>query len=208
MATVETVATTRITGADLHALIESERESGEKLYGVVDAARDNQLAFDGARQFGWELQWLFTEDTAQQMRDVAPYLVPITFESSYPYQESAYLDLWAERLGSSAGILLLTAAGPKDLWNHLRTVFSFTEEDEDYYFRFYDPRVLRPLLPACSGDDVAQYFGLIRVMLVEAETPGKLLCCRPIDSKVEVEEKEFGQSKGNFESEGRGDAVS
>ena len=65
-------------------------EPGEKIYGVVDAARDKELAFEGAHQFGWKLQWLFSEDTAQQMSGVAPYLVPITFESSYPYLESAY----------------------------------------------------------------------------------------------------------------------
>lgn len=189
MAEVETAATSTITGAVLHALIESRREPGEKLYGVVDAARDKELAFDGALRYGWKLQWLFSEDTDQQMRDVAPYLVPITFESTYPYQESEYLDLWAARLGTSAGILVLSAADAQAVRAHFAGVFDMEDDEgERYYFRFYDPRVLRSVLPICTDDNVQRYFGPIGTMVVESAQQDCLLACRPQQDSVAIDE--------------------
>lgn len=187
MAQVETPTKATITGAALHAFIESRRRQGEKLYGVVDAARDKELAFDGARQFGWNLRWLFSEGTDQQMSAVAPYLVPITFESTYPYLESDYLDLWATRLGSSAGILLLTRSGPEKLRDDLSWAFQVADEDDNiFFFRFYDPRVLRPFLKNCTPDEAKSFFGTIRQILVEGDSTGTVLSCHLTSQGVAV----------------------
>ena len=198
MAKVETVATSKITGAALHAFIESQREPGEKLYGLVDSARDKELAFEGARQFGWELQWLFSEGTAQQMRDVAPYLVPITFETSYPHRESAYLDLWAARLGGNAGILLLTNSEPPQLRDDLSWAFQVADEDgNDYFFRFYDPRVLRHFAKVCTLGQAKNLFGTVRQILVEGESPGAILACAVDSDGVVIESADLtGTSRG------------
>lgn len=188
MAEVETAATSAITGAALHAFIESRREPAEKLYGVVDAARDKELAFEGALRYGWRLQWLFSEDTAQQMSGVAPYLVPITFESSYPYRESDYLDLWAERLGTHAGILLLTTSAPERLCNDLSWAFQVADDDNNnFFFRFYDPRVLRPFLKICTLGEAKNLFGTIRQILLEGESGGTLFSCRVSSQGVTID---------------------
>ena len=97
----------RITGATLHAFIEQRRKADERVYGIVDAARDKELAFEGAARWGWRLRWLFGEDASPQLRDVAPYLVPIESRPRYPHDQSEYLDLWADRLGGCAGIFFL-----------------------------------------------------------------------------------------------------
>lgn len=198
MAEVETPATATITGAALHAVIESQREPGEKLYGVVDAAQDKELAFEGARQFGWKLQWLFSEDTAQQMSEVAPYLVPITFESDYPYRESAYLDLWAERLGTSAGILLLADSGAEKLRDDLCWAFQVADDDgNDYFFRFYDPRVLRYFAKVCTLGQAKNLFGTSRRILVEGESPGALLVCAVDSDGITIESADLaGKLRG------------
>lgn len=188
MPQVETPMKATITGAELHTFIESQRKPGERLYGVVDAARDKKLAFDGALRYAWELQWLFTEDTDQQMNSVAPYLVPITFESSYPYPESEYLDLWAARLGRNAGILLLTDSGPENLRDDLSSAFQVAdEEDNVFFFRFYDPRVLRPFLKICTLDEAKSLFGRIRRILVEGDSPGSVLLYRVNSDGVAVD---------------------
>ena len=188
MPQVETAAPSTITGAALHAFIESRREPGERLYAVVDAAQDKELAFEGALRYGWKLQWLFSEDTDRQMGGVAPYLVPITFESNYPFRESDYLDLWAERLGSNAGILLLTGSGPEELRGDLSSVFQVVDEDgTDGFFRFYDPRVLRFFANVCTLGEAKNLFGTIRQILVEGESPGALLACTMDAEGVAIE---------------------
>lgn len=181
---------TRITGATLHAFIEQRRKADERVFGIVDAARDKELAFEGAARWGWRLRWLFGEDASPQLRDVAPYLVPIEYRPRYPYDQSEYLDLWADRLGASAGILLLCEAEAVEVWRHLRSVFvGADEEGKVCYSRFYDPRVLRVMLPELVGDQVADFFGPISGIIVEGEDPLRLLTCRVGDGKVETEEE-------------------
>lgn len=188
MANVETSATAITTGAALHACIKSRWEPGEKLYGVVHAARDKALAFDGAREFGWKLQWLFSEDAAQQMSVVAPYLVPIAFDANYPYRESAYLDLWARRLGCSAGILLMTDSGPRKLRDDLSWAFQAADDNgNDYFFRFYDPRVLRSFLNVCTLGEAKNLFGTVREILVDGESPGTILSCQVDSERVSMD---------------------
>ncbi len=198
MADIDEAAAVKISGADLHAFIESQRESGENLYGVVDAARDKALAFEGALRYGWELQWLFSEDTHQQMKDVAPYLVAITFESSYPYPESDYLDLWAERLGTSAGVLLLTIADPPALREHLHSIFVVADEaGDEYFFRYYDPRVLRNFLGTSTPEQEAGLFGPVVRIVMEAEEPRALCVCESHETGVVISEHSLaGMGRG------------
>lgn len=180
---------TAINGAALHALVTQRMKPGESLYGVVDAASDKELAFAGPQRFGWSIRWLFSEDTHHQMKDVAPYLVSIPFELAYPYRESDYLDLWADHLWRNAGAMVLSSADVNALWKHLNGIFEVTEEDgERYYFRFYDPRVLREVVPGLTGDQVREQFGPMSHILVEAEAMGCMLTYRPAGEEVEVVE--------------------
>ncbi len=173
------MATTAVTGSALHAFIAARRAQGERLYAVADAARDRDLAFAARARFGQPVRSLFTRATIREMDPVAPYLVTMNMGANYPYPGSGYLDLWATKLGNSAGILLLTEADENGLWSHLRTIFRVTDEEGGkYYFRFYDPRVLRVFLPTCTAAETREFFGPLRTILVEAEGAGHLLMCR------------------------------
>jgi len=172
-----TPAVTR--GSELFDFIHQRRTAGEQLYAVVDAARNRDLAFAARDRFRLPTRWLFAKSTVKEMENVAPYLVSMMAGSSYPYSASGYLDLWSTQFGNSAGILLLTQADEKSLWTHLCGIFRVTDEDQHkYYFRFYDPRVLRVFLPTCTAQDALDLFGPIRMMLVESKIPGRLLVCR------------------------------
>lgn len=126
-----------MSGAALHAFIERHRGAAERVYAVVDSARDPQLAFAGIERFGLERWSLFPSNTARQMAAVAPYLIPVPFEPRYPFATPGYFDLWAARLGTSAGILVTTAADTRDVWDHLRGQFLVADERH---------RVLLPVL--------------------------------------------------------------
>lgn len=207
--------TTETTGSDLHEFIRFRRGAGRQLFGVVDAARDSELAFAARDRFGREIYSLFevgpssssdqpdkrrdpaaldmerqfVENALSRMANVAPYLVPIEFRSRYPYRNSEYLDLWAERLGSSAGILLLSEVHPARLAIHLRGLFRATDDEgHKYYFRFYDPRVLRLYLPTCTPAEAVEFFGPVRRFLVEGKGSGRMISYRPDRSGVEVKE--------------------
>ncbi len=183
------------TGSALHAFVHHCFGMGDRLYGVVDAAKDKELAFAAPRRYGQTIHWLFAEGSGAHMLDVAPYLVPIVYRSKYPYDGSEYLDIWAQRLGKSAGILLITPADPESLLSHLRELFRVTDEtDHRFFFRFYDPRVLRVYLPTCTPAEASEFFGPIRQMLVESEQSGRMLSYRPDRSGVEVTEKTLGSS--------------
>jgi len=197
MATM-TKATSTPAGAALHGLIQRLVSRRDRLFGVVDAARDNDLAMAAPKQYGQTITWLFEPGSAAHMRDVAPYLVPIAYEPKYPYAGSGYLDLWAQKLGGSAGILLVTSADQETLLAHLRTLFHIRgPDDHRYYFRFYDPRVLRVYLPTCTGAEATEFFGPMRRILVEAEPrpsgSGLLLCSAGPQGSV-IEEQPLGGS--------------
>lgn len=154
----------------LRTLIREMIRSGERLYAVVDAARDSYLALSAFTRFGIVTYTLFEGEMAPLLDHVAPHLVPIHIDSNY-------MELWAERLGNSIGILLLTEEDPEELHKHLRKIFEAIDEDGDeYFFRYFDPRVLRVYLPTCTGEEADLFFGPIRVILAEAEQPGALLC--------------------------------
>lgn len=144
----------------------------------------------------------FEEGSGAHMQDVAPYAVEIPFASRSRHRGEGFLDLWAERLGTSAGILLLTATDPVSLVLHLRRIFHATNEDlHKYYFRFYDPRVLRVFLPTCMAADAKELFGPIRRILCESEQPGRLLLCQAMRDGVKIDERP--PEKSNLTTQGR-----
>ncbi len=135
--------------------------AGKNVYGVVDAARCVDLAFEAKIHFGVEIRSLFLPDIQPRLWNVAPYLVPID-------PAGGYLENWARRWGESAGILLVSNAEEEPLYQHLREMFVVQDEQQqEFFFRFYDPRVLRTFLPTCSPVQSQKFFGPVRTFVVE-----------------------------------------
>lgn len=142
---------------------------GDRLYAIADAARDMELAFASKLLHGCAMQMLLVADNAAALAHVAPYVIEIP-------RDNPYLRMWAEKLWTSAGILLTSPADMNALLEHLRDIFRVrTEEGRRYFFRFYDPRVLRAFLPTCTEEERGLFFGPIRTFAVEDAQPGALL---------------------------------
>jgi hypothetical protein len=181
---------TRPAPTALHAAIERDRAPGERIYAIIDAARDPHLARSGFEQFELERYSLFPTRTSPQMAAVAPYLVPVPFAPKYPFAESGFFDLWASRFGGSAGVLLGSAAELRDVWEHLQDAFLVTDEaGSEFYFRYYDPRVLRAFLPSLEGAEARQFFGPVRRFYVEADGGAGLLVARATDAGVAIDRR-------------------
>jgi hypothetical protein len=144
---------------------------GERLYGIVDAARDLQLAKAVRETARRQARSLFEGPLAERLMHVAPYVFPID-------PRGPLLDAWAAHLGNAAGVLLLSeVADVGGLRDHLRKLFVITDEDaKPYSFRFYDPRVLRTYLPTCTPVEVREFFGPVARFIVEAAAPARMIC--------------------------------
>lgn len=176
--------------AALHAAIEKSRAPGEHLYAVADAARDPHLARAGFERFKLERYSLFPATIHPQMPPVGPYLIPVPFAAKYPFPERGYFDLWCERFGTSGGVLLSTSGDLRTIWEHLRGVFLVEDErGSEFFFRFYDPRVLRGFLPSLTATEAKQFFGPVKRFYIESDGGSELLTARPGEKVVLVESR-------------------
>jgi hypothetical protein len=134
-----------------------------RLYAIVDGAQAVDLAFT-ARLMGHGVYTLFLGPIAEVAARVGPCLVALG-------DRSAFLEKWSDALGSHAGVLFESSADLTRLCAHLRHVFVATDEErQEYFFRFYDPRVLRAFLPTCRPDELDEFFGPIARWLAEDES--------------------------------------
>ena len=170
---------------DLHCYIEQHKQPGDILYAVVDAAKDYRLAIASRDLLGEPLRPLFIK-APRHMERVGPYMARIQCGNRYP----DYMKIWADRIGDNAGILLLSSSWPQAVRSHLRSIFKvYDEQGTMFYFRFYDPRVIRTYLPTCTAKECRQFFGPVRSYLVEGEAPGTMLRYRAGQSAVQMDEE-------------------
>ena len=158
----------------------------EELYAVIDGAQDLEMAFLSKQIYDEAIHSLFEGDMTDALADVAPYFTHVDLEKDY-------LERWQEKLGNNVGILFTTANNDNELLiQHLREIFVVTDESEqEYFFRFYDPRVIRTFLSTCNEEELRQFFGPISSFLVESERPNGLIQYSIVESRLSVSEFEF-----------------
>ena len=133
-------------------------------YILLDAAR-MEVRIDEAKKLNPEFLCLYKGKSEQDLECVAPYIFTFKQNSSFAnwYYENGWGDAW--------GILLHSAYSLEDLHKHFRKFLMVqTEDKEELYFRFYDPRVLRIFLPTCDIDQLKEFYGnIINYFVMEDE---------------------------------------
>lgn len=104
----------------------------------------------------------------EALDDVAPYLVSLEKEGRLIEQ------LVREGWGKSWGVFVTCARPPSELRRHFRRLSIVDIEKPDgssqqAYFRLYDPRVLRSIVPMCGVRQAAELFGEVGAFLLEGE---------------------------------------
>lgn len=149
------------------ALLELSR--GGQLHAVLDAARDEripELVSTSMETSGS----LYDGVKGQAMADIAPCLV--RFSPGSPLLERIVAEGWGSRWG-----IFLTSARPfKEVRRHLRRFLLVADDqtNERFYFRFYDPEVLRVFLPTCSALQAGEFWGDVDAFIFEDERGGLL----------------------------------
>lgn len=138
-------------------------------YIVLDAARMG-MDMETAKELNPDFKCLYQGKTELELAGVAPFLFTYTSNSEFKQ--------WFEKfsVGNSWGVLFHSHLPFSELYKHCRRFLIVKNDgDQEMYFRFYDPRVLRIFLPSCNRVQLKEFFGPINSFIVEDEDPNSIL---------------------------------
>ncbi len=155
----------------MEALIKTREIDSEQLrelaaagwvYAILDAC-DEPLVPPKMQELGEEKALsLFKGGAQESYWAVAPYLAKV---------DSGLLQWLGENLdGTPWGIFVFTKTDLLALHRHFRHFLIVQLHDgKQWFFRFYDPRILTTYLPGCNAAELKQFFGPVRGFGVAAE---------------------------------------
>lgn len=160
-------------------LLEFLRSQAPEFFVLADAAHGED-AYALIQSCSEEHGSLYEGEKGESLAKVAPYLIHLP-------PNSAELEKLV-RAGWGQGWLTFLSCPRKtfaDVRRHFRHFLLAKGPDaEQLYFRFYDPRVLRHFLPACSFREVLEFFGPIQHFLVEGRHGREALTVSPAGKNV------------------------
>jgi len=124
-----------------------------KVYTILDTAI-NELIYKKLIDTPIQKQCLFNSTLEYYMPEVAPYIVLLEVDNIF---SNWLLD---NCRGNNWGIFLISKSDIKTLAEHYSNMTIVSHEDgNEYFFRYYDPRVLRLYLPTCTNNEFKQFKG-------------------------------------------------
>jgi hypothetical protein len=155
------------------------RAEGAPLYAVLDAARSDRIV-RLLQESVEEYRSLYEGSQGDALAHVAPYLVSLPPASRLLGR--LLEEGWERRWGS----FFTSKRSFKDVRRHLRKFLIIADADtrERFYFRFYDPGVIRTFLPTAALRQREEFFGSIEAFWAEGERGELLRFAAP--SKEEV----------------------
>ena len=123
-----------------------------QLWAIVDAC-DAPPVRPKVESLGDERAVSLYKGTAEERyADIAPYLVAVDDDMLDWILTTLWGDPW--------GIFVQSTASLDELRSHFRKFLLVSGPNgEEWYFRWYDPRVLEKYLPTCTEDELRAFFG-------------------------------------------------
>lgn len=134
-------------------------------YILLDAARMGNT-IENAKQLNQQFDSLYRGRSEESLAVVAPYIFSFAAQNDFGkwFFEKGWGDAW--------GILIQSSYPMHELHKHFRKFLIVgTEDKQELYFRFYDPRVLRIFLPTCNTEQLKEFFGPIDYFIMESDNP-------------------------------------
>ena len=139
-------------------------EGPGRTYLIVDAGKYSKIAEDFDRDTIADMhrvECLYEGGTAQELQDVAPYLVDVTLDGSEP--TDLHRDYFKRHWGKGSGLFIRSDLKFDDLRKHLRCFTRIRSNDTTdawTFFRFWDPLVARIYFRGIDQrtDRVARFF--------------------------------------------------
>jgi pSer/pThr/pTyr-binding forkhead associated (FHA) protein len=135
---------------------------GQPVFAVLDTTREDRLpAFLLA--FGVQHVSLCQGESREQKAGT-PYVALL------PKESQLWPVLMKEGWGKNWGIYFNSDGDLPAVSEHLRRIMELKDDDDRLlYFRFYDPCVLRVIIPACTPEESTVFFGPISRFVVEGD---------------------------------------
>ena len=141
-----------------------------KFYAILDGARSEKI-YPALKEYSVSHKCLFLSHKLlyggklpHVLAMAAPYLVEL--------RPGDLFTKWvvSRGWGNNWGIFLASNSTFSILARHFRRFLMVkTEEGKKFYFRYYDPRVLRVYLPTCSKTELNFLFEEVRMFITEEE---------------------------------------
>lgn len=149
----------QIPAEELRALAAAGR-----LYAVLDACDTPSVPEKYAELGPERAACLYLGSAAENYWAFAPYLFAV---------DEALLDWIAETLWTEPfGIFAVADAPLEEMRRHFRRFLLVQSPDgEQWYFRFYDPRVLPPFLDASDAAEIDELYGPLQAFGIRATPP-------------------------------------
>jgi hypothetical protein len=128
------------------------------------------MDMETAKELNPDFKCLYQGKTELELAGVAPFLFSYTSNSEFKQ--------WFEKfsIGNSWGVLFHSHLPFSEIYKHCRRFLIVKNDGEqEMYFRFYDPRVLRIFLPTCNRVQLKEFFGPINSFILEDEDPNTIL---------------------------------
>jgi hypothetical protein len=155
--------TTFAIGVELN--ITAMLAGAQPLYAILDAAHTPRILelLSGAKE---RFECLYNGQSAVHLASCAPYLVEL------PPRSRLLRKLVREGWGQNWGIFLTCGLPFEEIRKHFRHFLKIKDESgAEYYFRYYDPRVLRVFLTNCNTEERAEFCGPVERMWADDPAP-------------------------------------
>lgn len=138
-------------------------------YLLIDAARADKNMGE-VFTYDLRIKSLYEGRRAVAFKNVCPYLSDMVYNSDFSdwYFKTGWGDSW--------GVFVISELDFDALIDHFRQFIKVEDMfGKSYFFRFYDPRVLRKFLPTCDEQQLERLFNGVEHYIVEDENPEKAI---------------------------------
>ncbi|HQP67139.1 MAG TPA: DUF4123 domain-containing protein [Quisquiliibacterium sp.] len=144
-------------------------EPGTGVVAILDGASVPGLRGQLRKAWPARVECLMGGYLEPDVAEVSPYAVELHKGSAF--NRWLFDNMW----GAHWGILVRSREPFGPVARHFRGLFIVQgPEHKPLYFRFYDPRALRLVLPTCSPQQVTSIFACARDIWMDAPAPGSI----------------------------------